>query len=398
MADTVFCVLLHNLTKAEGSIRLFLGLNPSLSSHHTDSDSGSSQPCPSQPVPCLSLPVTSLKPAWPPFWPLLAAGPCSGCSLSGWVSQCCGNGVCPSGPSSGTTAASHTASFTSPSQGALPLSARPASHSLGSRGADRTGSARSRSRRRRPRPCTPPTEAAPPSRGPQQRSAASEEAPRRDPLAPRPSRDGPHPDSSAQWPRLAAPWSGSQRAAPLPACRARGWSTEHGDLAEMDFAHMYQVYKSRRGIKRGEDSKETYKLPHRLIEKKRRDRINECIAQLKDLLPEHLKLTTLGHLEKAVVLELTLKHVKALTSLIDQQQQQIMALQSGLQAATRYRGILHNLTKPLQFHHSFVLTSRESVTFQPSSLTASKPCGLGTPPGPTPSWRTSVPCFPRLGS
>uniref|UniRef100_A0A7N5K944 Class E basic helix-loop-helix protein 40 n=1 Tax=Ailuropoda melanoleuca TaxID=9646 RepID=A0A7N5K944_AILME len=71
---------------------------------------------------------------------------------------------------------------------------------------------------------------------------------------------------------------------------------------------MYQVYKPRRGLKRGDDSKETYKLPHRLIEKKRRDRINECIAQLKDLLPEHLKLTTLGHLEKAVVLELTLKH------------------------------------------------------------------------------------------
>lgn len=101
------------------------------------------------------------------------------------------------------------------------------------------------------------------------------------------------------------------------------------DLQGMDFP-MY-VYKPRRGLKRGEESKETYKLPHRLIEKKRRDRINECIAQLKDLLPEHLKLTTLGHLEKAVVLELTLKHVKALTSLLEQQQQKILALQNGMQ-------------------------------------------------------------------
>lgn len=84
-------------------------------------------------------------------------------------------------------------------------------------------------------------------------------------------------------------------------------------------------------MKRGDESKETYKLPHRLIEKKRRDRINECIAQLKDLLPEHLKLTTLGHLEKAVVLELTLKHVKALSALLEQQQQKIIALQKDLQ-------------------------------------------------------------------
>ncbi|KAM9760085.1 class E basic helix-loop-helix protein 40-like [Menidia menidia] len=101
------------------------------------------------------------------------------------------------------------------------------------------------------------------------------------------------------------------------------------DVQGVDFP-MY-VYKPRRGMKRGEESKDTYKLPHRLIEKKRRDRINECIAQLKDLLPEHLKLTTLGHLEKAVVLELTLKHVKALNSLLEQQQQKLLALQSGMQ-------------------------------------------------------------------
>ncbi|KAJ8265379.1 hypothetical protein COCON_G00144780 [Conger conger] len=115
-----------------------------------------------------------------------------------------------------------------------------------------------------------------------------------------------------------------------PPCMAKHPSLEISDMQGMDFS-MY-VYKPRRGVKRGhEDSKETYKLPHRLIEKKRRDRINECIAQLKDLLPEHLKLTTLGHLEKAVVLELTLKHVKALTTLLEQQQQKIMALQNGMQ-------------------------------------------------------------------
>ncbi|XP_042304562.1 class E basic helix-loop-helix protein 40 [Sceloporus undulatus] len=116
---------------------------------------------------------------------------------------------------------------------------------------------------------------------------------------------------------------------PPPPCLGK---LEGNEMPGLDFAHVYQVYKPRRGLKRGDDSKETYKLPHRLIEKKRRDRINECIAQLKDLLPEHLKLTTLGHLEKAVVLELTLKHVKALTNLIEQQQQQIIALQKGLHA------------------------------------------------------------------
>uniref|UniRef100_UPI0037E71FA6 class E basic helix-loop-helix protein 40 n=1 Tax=Semicossyphus pulcher TaxID=241346 RepID=UPI0037E71FA6 len=113
-----------------------------------------------------------------------------------------------------------------------------------------------------------------------------------------------------------------------PPCVPKHPSLDIAEMQGMDFP-IY-VYKSRRGMKR-DDSKETYKLPHRLIEKKRRDRINECIAQLKDLLPEHLKLTTLGHLEKAVVLELTLKHVKSLSTLLEQQQQKIIALQKDLQ-------------------------------------------------------------------
>lgn len=55
-----------------------------------------------------------------------------------------------------------------------------------------------------------------------------------------------------------------------------------------------------------------------------------CFLQLTNSLLSCFQ--TLGHLEKAVVLELTLKHVKALTGLIEQQQQQIIALQKGLHA------------------------------------------------------------------
>ena len=51
-------------------------------------------------------------------------------------------------------------------------------------------------------------------------------------------------------------------------------------------------------------------MPHRLIEKKRRDRINECIGQLKDLLPDHLKLAVrsfplLNHLDSGYLSILT---------------------------------------------------------------------------------------------
>ncbi|KAM4618574.1 class E basic helix-loop-helix protein 41 [Polymixia lowei] len=103
---------------------------------------------------------------------------------------------------------------------------------------------------------------------------------------------------------------------------------EHADFLGVDYPSLYMC-KSKRGMKREDGGKDAYKLPHRLIEKKRRDRINECIGQLKDLLPEHLKLTTLGHLEKAVVLELTLKHLNALTAVTEQQHQKIIALQNG---------------------------------------------------------------------
>ncbi|KAM8890773.1 class E basic helix-loop-helix protein 41 isoform 2-T3 [Spinachia spinachia] len=132
---------------------------------------------------------------------------------------------------------------------------------------------------------------------------------------------------------------------------------EHADFLGVDYTSLYMC-KSKRGIKREDGGKDAYKLPHRLIEKKRRDRINECIGQLKDLLPEHLKLSTLGHLEKAVVLELTLKHLNALTAVTEQQHQKIMALQNG------DRTIKTSIHADLDaFHSGFQACAKEALQY-----------------------------------
>lgn len=131
---------------------------------------------------------------------------------------------------------------------------------------------------------------------------------------------------------------------------------DHADFLGVEYSSLYMC-KSKRGMKR-EEGKDAYKLPHRLIEKKRRDRINECIGQLKDLLPEHLKLTTLGHLEKAVVLELTLKHLNALTAVTEQQHQKIIALQNG------DRSLKSSIQADLDaFHSGFQACAREVVQY-----------------------------------
>ncbi|KAI4827067.1 hypothetical protein KUCAC02_030493 [Chaenocephalus aceratus] len=144
-----------------------------------------------------------------------------------------------------------------------------------------------------------------------------------------------------------------------PPCVPKHPSMDIADMQGIEFP-IY-VYKPRRGMKRVDENKETYKLPHRLIEKKRRDRINECIAQLKDLLPEHLKLTTLGHLEKAVVLELTLKHVKSLSGLLDQQQQKIIALQNDLQISDHGGDSAENSEE--MFRSGFHLCAKEVLHY-----------------------------------
>uniref|UniRef100_A0A4X1VHK1 Orange domain-containing protein n=1 Tax=Sus scrofa TaxID=9823 RepID=A0A4X1VHK1_PIG len=67
---------------------------------------------------------------------------------------------------------------------------------------------------------------------------------------------------------------------------------------------------------------------------------------------------TLGHLEKAVVLELTLKHLKALTALTEQQHQKIIALQNGERS----------LKSPIQsdldaFHSGFQTCAKEVLQY-----------------------------------
>ncbi|XP_067090735.1 class E basic helix-loop-helix protein 41 [Osmerus mordax] len=132
---------------------------------------------------------------------------------------------------------------------------------------------------------------------------------------------------------------------------------DHTDFLGMEYPSLYMC-KSKRGMKREDGKQDAYKLPHRLIEKKRRDRINECIGQLKDLLPEHLKLTTLGHLEKAVVLELTLKHLNALTAVTEQQHQKIIALQNGDRST---KSSIH--TDLDAFHSGFQACAKEVMQY-----------------------------------
>uniref|UniRef100_A0A3Q3DCV5 Basic helix-loop-helix family, member e41 n=1 Tax=Hippocampus comes TaxID=109280 RepID=A0A3Q3DCV5_HIPCM len=132
---------------------------------------------------------------------------------------------------------------------------------------------------------------------------------------------------------------------------------ERADFLGVDYPSLYMC-KPKRGLKREDGGKDAYKLPHRLIEKKRRDRINECIGQLKDLLPEHLKLSTLGHLEKAVVLELTLKHLNALTAVTEQQHQKIIALQNGDRSM---KSSIH--TNAEAFHSGFQTCVKEVLQY-----------------------------------
>lgn len=60
---------------------------------------------------------------------------------------------------------------------------------------------------------------------------------------------------------------------------------------------------------------------HRIIEKRRRDRMNNCLADLSKLIPAHYMKKGRGRIEKTEIIEMAIKHLKDLIETTNAQQQ-----------------------------------------------------------------------------
>jgi len=86
-------------------------------------------------------------------------------------------------------------------------------------------------------------------------------------------------------------------------------------MSQMNSMNQMNQMNSMNGLMGGKSTSndsDPGRMPHRLIEKKRRDRINSCINTLRELLPENIKKATNRPLEKAIVLELAIDYIKQL--------------------------------------------------------------------------------------
>lgn len=61
---------------------------------------------------------------------------------------------------------------------------------------------------------------------------------------------------------------------------------------------------------------------HRIIEKRRRDRMNNCLADLSKLIPAHYMKKGRGRVEKTEIIEMAIKHLKDLIEISNAQQKQ----------------------------------------------------------------------------
>lgn len=55
-------------------------------------------------------------------------------------------------------------------------------------------------------------------------------------------------------------------------------------------------------------------MSHRIIEKRRRDRMNNCLADLSRLIPAEYMKKGRGRVEKTEIIEMAIKHMKYLQS------------------------------------------------------------------------------------
>lgn len=57
-------------------------------------------------------------------------------------------------------------------------------------------------------------------------------------------------------------------------------------------------------------------MSHRIIEKRRRDRMNNCLADLSRLIPPEYLKKGRGRIEKTEIIEMAIKHMRHLQSII----------------------------------------------------------------------------------
>lgn len=57
-------------------------------------------------------------------------------------------------------------------------------------------------------------------------------------------------------------------------------------------------------------------MSHRIIEKRRRDRMNNCLADLSRLIPADYLKKGRGRIEKTEIIEMAIKHMKHLHSVV----------------------------------------------------------------------------------
>merc|ERR1719412_774562 len=75
---------------------------------------------------------------------------------------------------------------------------------------------------------------------------------------------------------------------------------------------MSQSHKRRRTNSAGGEDP----MSHKIIEKRRRDRMNSCLADLSHLIPSNYLKKGRGRIEKTEIVEMAIKHIKYLHSIV----------------------------------------------------------------------------------